>query len=147
MPNAIKHSALSSINSYLSAGLNSLASAGQVVGGTINNDTDRNRWMQIEIALALQGTARVVGAHIAVYLLSSIDGSVFSYGSSSVDPSPSTLLTTLAFDAVVTARTVVSLALPIPATDFQLVFENNTGQTLAASGNTMRLVFWNEEVQ
>lgn len=147
MPNAVKWSALSSITSYLSTDLNSLASGAQFLGAAIDNDTTRAQFMALELNLAAQGSARSAGAWVGVYLLASIDGTNFTYGSSSVDAPPSTLVARFALDASTTARYVVVVDVPLPATDFKLLLENNTGQAFAASGTTLRYVTYNDEVQ
>jgi hypothetical protein len=58
MANAVKWSALGTLTSYLTTELNSLANNDTKLGAAINNDTDRNRYMAVELALAAQGSAR-----------------------------------------------------------------------------------------
>ncbi len=147
MANALLWATPATLTTYLSTELNSLASAGNKLGAAIANETARARFIGLEIAVAAQGSARVEGAHIAVYLLPALDGSTFSYGADAVDASPSNLVATAQLDASTSARTVVLPDIPIPPFDFKLLIENNTGQALAASGNTVKHRTYGEELQ
>lgn len=135
------------ISTILSTGLASLADGGNALStGTVDNLTNLDRYMALEFYLAEQSSARASDAHVAVYLLPTVDGTNYSYGSNSVDPSPANWLCSLAFDASTAARYVGVSELPIPPFEFKLLVMNETGNAFAASGNTLKYRTYEETV-
>lgn len=130
--------------SYLGATLNSLSDGAQVIGAAIDNSAGKMR-IRLEVALALQGAARAADAAVEIYAVRSVDGgTTYGYGSATVDPPISALLAVLPFDAATTARTN-TIDAEMPAGFVELIFVNETGQALAATGNTLRYVLFDIE--
>lgn len=127
-----------SLTSYLSTELNSLANGGNKLGAAF--DTTQALNIAVELSVAAQGSARSAGATVYVYLLKSLDaGSNYDYGSDSLDPSASCLLTQFSLDAATTAR-VLTAIVPLPGdlAYAKLLLKNSTGQAFAASGTTLK---------
>lgn len=133
----VTYSPYTSLSTALSTALNSLANGSRELSAAIVN-TDLLPFMDIEVALATQGSARDTGGYVAVYMLASVDETNFTFGSDTIVPPPSSLLTTVTFDATTTARAVVVPRLWAAPVAFKLLFENQTGQALASSGNSLK---------
>lgn len=140
MPTKVTYSAPSAIATYLTTELNSLADAGNKLGAKIDNEADgeNEMFLDVELYVSTQGSARDAGAYIELYLLSSVDGTNFGYGSDSLDPPASSLLDVFLLDAATTARYLTLANLQLPPLDFKLLLINNTGQAFAATANTLK---------
>jgi hypothetical protein len=147
MPNAINWDAeASSPTSDITTGLNSLADGSRVVGSEIT--TSQKMYLNLELSLAAQGSARSSGAHFLVWLLPTLDGgTTYGYGSSSVEPPAQSLVGAIHFDAATTARVSVLENIPIGHGRYKVCIQNETGQSLAASGNTLKYTLSTPEVQ
>lgn len=140
MPTKVTFSEPSSATTYLSTELNSLADGANKLGAKIDNEADgeNEMFIDVEFSIATQGSARDAGAYVALYLLESVDGTNFTYGSDSVDPPASALIDVFLLDAATTARYVCLTNLQLPPLDFKLLLMNETGQAFASSGNTLK---------
>ena len=147
MANKINWDSSPAITAYLTTELNTLASAARVIGAAIDDTANLNMYMDVEVVLAEQSSTRTAGCHIAVYLVTSIDGTNYGYGDASVQPPASSLVAALPVDAAVTARRLTSKPFLVPPGKWKLVIENNTGYALAATGNTAGYRVYSEEIQ
>lgn len=147
MVNKIMWDSSPAITPYLTTELNSLANAAQVIGAAIDNAAGLNMYMDVEVYVAVQGGARSAGAYIAVYMVTSIDGTNYGYGDATDDPPASALVCTLPIDAATTARYLTSKPFLIPPSKVKLVIENNTGQAFKADSNTVGYRVYSEEIQ
>lgn len=144
---AINWESSPALTGYLTTELNSLANDGNKLGAAIDNSSGLDMFMDVEFVLATQGSARSAGAHIAVFLIPAPDGTNYVYGDDSTDPPINRLVATLPLDAATTARRVASQMIAVPPGLFKLLFENKTGQALAASGNTAGYRLYSPESQ
>lgn len=115
--------------------LNSLANVtNSAASSAIDNTTLLDLYMDLELVIATQGSARVTGGVVAVYLVMALDGT--NYGD--VHETTAELVATFLLDSATTARRATVRDIPIPPGLFQLFVRNNTGQAFAASGNTLK---------
>lgn len=148
MANAINWEASPAITAYLAAELNSLANTAKVLGGAINNSAALDMYMDLELYVAVQGSARSAGARVDVYLVSSIDGGTnYGWGDATDTPPGECLAWSFSLDAAATARYCVSRPFPIGPGHHKLVIVNNTGQALKADSNTVGYRLLSEEIQ
>lgn len=138
-----------SIETYLSTELNSLADGANKLGAAVDNETDGKNelYINLELYVAAQGSARDADAHVRIYLLVSVDGTNYCYGDDSTDPPAGALFHVFDLDAATTARYVTIENLPIPPLKFKLLVMNETGQAFASSGNTLKYRLHSEESQ
>lgn len=119
----------------LSTELNSLANgANTAASSAIDNTTNLDLFLDVELVLAAQGSARSSGATVSLYLTTSLDGTNYD----DVHETTAELVAVFPLDAATTARRRTVRDVPIPPANFKLFARNNTGQTLAASGSTIR---------
>lgn len=147
MANQILWDAAPSLTSYLTTELNSLADGANKIGAAIDNTSNLNTYMLVELYVATQGSARDSGARVDLYLLECADGTNYTYGDDSTDPPASALVGSFPLDAATTARYVTLREIVIPPRQFKLLIINETGQALAASGNTLKYGVYNYELQ
>ena len=143
----ITWSAPDAAESLMTTELNAVASSANAITGTaVSNDAagELDLYATFELYLATQGGNRAAGARVDMYFLPEIDGSNYSFGGASLDPSPSSFAGTFQLDAgVTTARYTLLTMVPLPPHDFHIVLINETGQALAATGNTLKMSRYN----
>lgn len=149
---AVTYWDVGSITTLLSTELNSLASAASVVssvGGTsgvfsnIQAGGGVGGFPQgiLQLTLGSPGGTLTAGTSAFVWFLLDIDGTNFEDGSSSVTPAraPDAIL---AVRNASGAQILTSGAVPlnIPPNTWKVLLQQSTGQTWAASGNTLKLL-------
>lgn len=156
MTNAVKWETIGGLITYLDDELDALANGGAEIGAVIDNTTERDMYMILELYVAVQGAARAADAKVYIYLLPSVDGVNYCFGSDTVAPPSSALVGTFDLDEDTAARYVTMLEVTngenrfvilIPPTKFKLLVKNQTGQAFAATLNTLRYRTFNEEIQ
>jgi len=126
------HSALSA-TTYESTDLNSLPDDGVVLGDAINNSSNRDMMLKVEIYLASVDLSSQTDPHVQVRLLESIDGSNYE------DNDDKAWAISLPVDPGTGAATHRRMGdLYIPPGYFKLAIVNKTGAAFASSGNTLK---------
>lgn len=132
---------------YLSTELNALADGANKLGAAIDNTANGDMYMDLELYLAAQGSARDSGAYVAVYILPSVDGTNYCYGADALDPPATAWRANFSLDAATTARYTTITHILLPAGKFKILVINETGQAFAATLNTLKYTLYNEEIQ
>ncbi len=143
-----KHTAVSASSTLLTTEMNSLATGNRTnASAAVDNDGSSNRYLFGTFELVCTfGSAPTAGRTVDLYFLPTLDGTNYADGSSSVVPSDSGYVGSFAVRAVNTAQRLLLTGVPLPPTDFKVIVANNSGQTMAASGNTLKIVMSAYEV-
>jgi hypothetical protein len=124
------HSALSETD-YLTTELNSLADDGSYLGAAINNSSNRDMFLKVQIELASVDLSSETSPHIQIRLIESIDG-----GTTYEDNDDQAWAISLPLAATSAAHKRIG-DLMIPPGYFKLAVVNKTGAAFAATGNTL----------
>lgn len=129
------------LTTVLSTGLNSLTNnTMSAASSTYANQTNLDLYVDIEVVLAsLSPTA---GAYVAIYVWESVDGSNFPAQSDADLRLTSTqLLCVIPIGTTAsTAQRVVARNILLPPAAIQFKLDNQTGVSLGASGNTVKIL-------
>ena len=125
------YSALSA-TTYESTDLNSLADEGVVLGAAINNSSNRDMLLMVEIYLASVDLSAKTNPCVLIRLMESIDG-----GTSYEDNDDQAYCITLPIAATNAAHRRIG-HIEIPPGYFKLAIVNETGAAFASSGNTFK---------
>lgn len=132
-----------SVTTLLSTGLNSLTNGSRAVSGADNNDTDLALYGDFECNFG--SAAFGSGAFVSLYILESVDGTNYEDGDASTTPASSALLCNIMFRNATAAQIHAVRGIPLPPTKFKILLINNTGVTLASSGNTLKMQKYYEQ--
>ncbi|MBB6053277.1 hypothetical protein [Armatimonas rosea] len=129
-------SALGTVTTVLSTGLNSLASN----ASAISNSYTTSGWMLARVTLTISyAVAPTANTSIDLFAIQSSDGgTTWSDGSGSVTPTAG-LIKSFGLRAVTGAQVLVDTVMIPPGPIKFLARSNGVGQTAAASGNTITI--------
>ena len=119
------------------------------LSAAITNSTGLYQYIDLELFVKVQGSARTAGGYVSIYINQSLDA--FTTGEDSGNTAfTNQVLCTFQLDAATTARRLIISNIPIPPLDFKLDVYNNTGQVFAtdtndATGSTLYYALHNEQ--
>lgn len=116
---------------YLTTDLNTLANDGVFLGAAINNSTNRDMMLKVQIQLASVDLSAQTNPSVQIRLIESIDG-----GTVYEDNDSTAYSITLPVAATSAAHVRIG-DLMIPPGYFKLAVVNKTGVAFAASGNVL----------
>lgn len=146
----LKWDTVESIQTYLTTGLNSLANSTSdttgfsAVGAEVDNETDKYEYIEFELNLAAQGSARSTGARVEIWVSKKVDGSNYSDDTNAAFVHQ--FLCAFQLDAATTARRQIIDNIPIAPSHQKYQVRNVTGQAFAASGSTLKYRRYNQQV-
>lgn len=135
-----------SVQTLISAGLNSLADDAGALSSAYDNGAAAAlyMWGQFELYVAGFGAAPTADELVEMYFQTAIDGSNFADGAAG---SPPTDVNNTHFVAAFAVRNdsgaqriTLPNAIAIPSEQFKVMIINRTGQSFAASGNTLKML-------
>ncbi len=116
---------------HTGAQLNNLADGAGVIGEEINNTSNLDFYMDVELDLASVNLSGETNPSVAIYLLKSIDGTNFS----DTRASASTQAVVIDVAATNAAHREVRGPIIIPPGKWKTYLVNNTGQAFTADAN------------
>jgi hypothetical protein len=144
MANLGKWGNVSSPVTLLSTELNALANtAASAASSAIANQTNLDVYADLELVLA--SLTPVAPNYGTLYVLEAIDGTNYPSATAAVlRNQPSQILCTFALDTTATtAQRIVVRNVVLPPGSFKVVFDNQAGVALAGSGNTVKMITYN----
>ena len=139
MANVGKWNAPSAPVTVLSTELNALANNTlSAASGAIANQTNLDAYADFELVLASLSPA--AGAYITLYLIEAIDGTNYA-DATNLRLKTSQFLGVFPLDTTAaTAQRITLRNVVIPPSAFKIVLDNQAGVALAASGNTLKML-------
>lgn len=131
------------VSTVLSTELNSLgATTGKAISAALDNYVSAapqlDLFADLELAVTF-ASAPTAGSVVEVYILPSIDGTVYPDGSTTVLPQSSLYVGGFAVRAVTTAQKLLVRGVAMPPGMFKVLVQNTTNQAFPASGSTVRM--------
>lgn len=147
MANEINWSDFPAATTYLTTELDALADGANKLGAAIDNTANGDMYMDLELYVAAAATSRESGAHAPLYMLPSVDGTNYCYGSDTLDPPATALVSNFVLTAASDALYTTLDHILVPAGKFKMLIMNETGFALAGSMSTLKYALYNEEIQ
>lgn len=141
---SIQYENAGSVTTLLDAGLNSLADDAGALSSAFDNTSGLYLWALFELYIDSFGSAPTAGELVNIYFADSIDGSNYADGAAG---SPASDLNGSHFVFAFSVRNeagaqriMIPNPIVIPPVKFKVLLVNKTGQTFAASGNTLKIL-------
>lgn len=132
----------------LTTELNSLATTGSAISGAAHdNATELDMYMDLFLTITY-GSNPTAGSRIECYVVRSYDGTNFEDASTTGPVVPqSGFVGAFILRATTSAQILCIPGVSIPPEDFKvMVVAKTTGQTAASSGNTLKALFYGEQI-
>ena len=148
MANAIQwQAALTDRGNVLTTEMNSLTNTSRTAAGTaVDNSTNLDKYGWLECNFTF-GTNPTSTAYMIIYMVMSADGTNYADGDASNTPGFDAVVATFSVRATTSAQRKIIGPIMLPPTKVKFLVENQAGQTMAASGNTVKLWTDNDEIQ
>lgn len=124
--------------SILTTDLNSLANNAAALSSAIDNDTDLDVYADFELVVTY-GTNPTNQSLVELYIVRTVDGTNFEDASTTGPVVPrGGFVGGFSLQATTSAQRIVIPEVRLPPRDFKVMVINKSGQTMAASGNTLK---------
>ena len=146
MTNIGKWNSPRAVQSVMGTELNSLASGSMATSAAAyDNTSNLDIYVDIEVLLAAFSPVTTTPPYVTLFVQESVDGTNFpAQSAADMRLTSSQLLVTIPIgEAASTAQRVVARQVQIPPAKFNVLLDNQTGTTFAASGNTVRFLPYN----
>jgi hypothetical protein len=126
------------VSTAMSTELNALAATtGRAISTAIDNTDNEDLFDNLELAVDFV-TAPTANSIVEVYLLPSIDGTVYPDGSASILPQSSLYVGGFAVRNTTAAQVMSLRGVALPPGFFKYLLQNTTNQAFPATGSTLR---------
>lgn len=130
------------LTTVITTGLDSLATTGTATSSAIDNSTDGNLYVDVELNITFGGGAPTTKSRIECYLVESVDG-----GSTYEDVPPAGgLIGAWILEATTSAQKLLIRRAACPPGFYKVhVVAKTTGATANSSGNTVKILPYTEQ--
>ena len=126
------------VSNAMTTELNAIAATtGKAISSAIDNSATLDLFDDLELAVDFV-TAPTAGTVVELYLLPSIDGSVYPDGSASILPQSGLFVGGFAVRNTTAAQIMVLRGVALPPGLFKYVVQNTTNQAFPATGSVLR---------
>jgi hypothetical protein len=125
--------------SAVASGAVALSSVGGAAGVFSNSNTGQVIWSPLVLTLGSTAGAFQTGGNLSCWFLQSLDGVTFESGTAAPPRAPDVVFPLPAAALAATATFLSQGLVRLPALRFKVICQNNSGQTLNASGNSVVL--------
>ena len=129
-----------SISTVISSGLNTLADDANAISSEIDNTSYVYLFNDVELYTSTLGYTPTAGAAVELYLVEALDGTNYEDGDASIDPPAANLVGVFNIRISTAIQRHVMRQIPIPPAKYKYVVINKIGTSMAASGNTLKVV-------
>lgn len=135
-----------SLVSEITTGMNSLTNGSGVASSTVSNDAsdELDRFADAELYVPSFGTAPTADLAINLYIRRALDGGTNFEDASGSRPPRNGFVGSFPLANVTTAQRIALPGIILPPGDFQWYLVNNSGQTMASSGNILQVRYYTE---
>lgn len=121
------------------SGAVALSSVGGSAGVFSNANTGQVIWSPLVLTLGSTAGAFQTGGNLSCWFLQSLDGATYESGAAAPPRAPDVVFPLPASTLAATTTFLSQGLVRLPALRFKVLCQNNSGQTLSASGNTVVL--------
>jgi hypothetical protein len=130
----------------LTTELNSLANAAAALSSAIDADADLAPFGDFEL-VATFGVAPTANSTVDCYLVRQVDGTNYEDASTTGPILPANgYVGSFVLRAVTTEQRIVLHSVTLPILDFKVLVVNNSGQSMAAANNTVKIKRYRKQV-
>jgi hypothetical protein len=123
----------------LASGSGAVSSVGGLSGTFSNADTGQVIWSPMALTLGPTAGAFQTGGNLSCWFLQSIDGTTFENTGAAPPRAPDAVFPVPATTLSATATFLAQGLVRVPALKFKILCQNNSGQSLSATGNSIVL--------
>ncbi len=130
----------------LDTGLNALASSAAAISSAIDNDADLDTYADFQLSVTF-GSAPTDASICSLYLVRTVDGTNFEDASTTGPVVPrGGFVGAFSVRAVTSAQVMILKEVLLPPRDFKVMLVNSTNQAFPASGSTVKMLTYKQQV-
>ena len=131
---------------FTSSQMSGLANDARVLSTGIDNSTQAERWMDLQLTADTTAVS-TAGGFVSAHLLRQVSGGTYENGDTSTDPGPNTFVGSFLFTSAATQEIHIIPSIGLPPVDFKILLKNELGIKIStAAGNHCKAIIYTETV-